>query len=390
MQADLLGERKSPEGIAYQEKVRAELELPVVDKKTILVMGGGEGVGSLSNIVNSLYMEFIQKGIDALILVVCGRNEKLKTDLEERDWDDVIVQLTAEKVRQSRTLSSFSFSNCVTSSTGAPPASKDVAISSSGCMDGSVTQQIKRILSTSSLKNDNALSGVVAEDDEENDGTVNSVGCGGSRVSGVSRGSSPLGNLFPMVEVDDDRDEESTLADGSVTVLGSVGEDEADIAPTNDKASVTVVGLGFVTKMADYMVAADVLVSKAGPGTIAEAASLSLPVMLTSFLPGQEEGNIDFVVDGGFGAFKPDSDPAGIAEEVAQWLLDDDKSLKLSQNAKKRGAPHAARDIVKSIGDLTLRWKKINDDRDRLNEAAEKLKLGIPSYDEGDEALSAA
>ena len=37
--------------------------------------------------------------------------------------------------------------------------------------------------------------------------------------------------------------------------------------------------------MAEYMVATDVLVSKAGPGTIAEAAaSLSLPVMLTSFL----------------------------------------------------------------------------------------------------------
>ena len=75
---------------------------------------------------------------------------------------------------------------------------------------------------------------------------------------------------------------------------------------------------------------------------------------------------------------------------MSEWFLDKDKSLKLSQAAKKRGAPHAARDIVKSIGDLTLRWKKINDDRDRLNEAAAKLKLGIPSHDEGDEAIGAA
>ena len=42
-----------------------------------------------------------------------------------------------------------------------------------------------------------------------------------------------------------------------------------------------VVPLGFVTNMAEYMVASDVLVSKAGPGTIAEAAAVGLPVMMT-------------------------------------------------------------------------------------------------------------
>ena len=49
--------------------------------------------------------------------------------------------------------------------------------------------------------------------------------------------------------------------------------------------------------MPEYMVAADVLVSKAGPGTIAEAASVGLPVMMTSFLPGQEAGNVDVVLE---------------------------------------------------------------------------------------------
>ena len=47
------------------------------------------------------------------------------------------------------------------------------------------------------------------------------------------------------------------------------------------KGSVAVVGLGFVTNMDEYMVASDVLVSKAGPGTIAEAAAVGLPIMLT-------------------------------------------------------------------------------------------------------------
>jgi 1,2-diacylglycerol 3-beta-galactosyltransferase len=36
--------------------------------------------------------------------------------------------------------------------------------------------------------------------------------------------------------------------------------------------------------------------SKAGPGTIREAVSKSLPIILTSFLPGQEKGNVDYVL----------------------------------------------------------------------------------------------
>jgi glycosyltransferase involved in cell wall biosynthesis len=141
--------------------------------------------------------------------------------------------------------------------------------------------------------------------------------------------------------------------------------------------NVVVQGLGFVTNIAEFMVAADILITKAGPGTIAEATSLSLPVMLTSFLPGQEEGNVDFVVEGGFGSFIPDSDPPGIAETVANWLLDDDKLASMSKAAKAKGAPHAARDIVKVIGDISLKWKQINETRDKLDRQAAALMSGV-------------
>ena len=122
-----------------------------------------------------------------------------------------------------------------------------------------------------------------------------------------------------------------------------------------------MVGLGFVTQMAEYMVAADVLVSKAGPGTISEATAVSLPIMVTSYLPGQEEGNVDYVVDGGFGAYIKDNDPIAIAEEVCMWLKDEAKLEKLSKAAQSKGAPYAARDIAQSIGDSTLRWMDINE-----------------------------
>merc|ERR1712150_130952 len=126
---------------------------------------------------------------------------------------------------------------------------------------------------------------------------------------------------------------------------------------------VKVVGLGFINNMADYMTAADVLVSKAGPGTIAEAASVGLPIMLTSFLPGQEEGNVDFVLEGKFGMYCSDSDPFGVADEVLNWLTNEDILQALSVAAKSKGAPDAAAEIVKSIGESTLKWKHMNKSR---------------------------
>lgn len=117
---------------------------------------------------------------------------------------------------------------------------------------------------------------------------------------------------------------------------------------SSSSAKVKVVPLGFVTKMAEYMVAADILVSKAGPGTIAEAAALGLPMLLTSFLPGQEAGNVDFVVDGKFGIFEQNSKE--IANIVTSWLTNPDKLAELSSNACKAGKPYAAQEIIKDIG----------------------------------------
>jgi UDP-N-acetylglucosamine:LPS N-acetylglucosamine transferase len=374
VQADLMGDRMSHEGKEYQKKVRASLGLPVVDKKTVLVMGGGEGVGSLSNIVDSLYVEFYNKGIDALILVVCGRNEKLKADLEVRDWDTVLAKHHEKKYAKSRSLSNFSFQGCVT-------GVKAPVVMTSGCMEGSVTQQIKRILSSSSLgkiTSTNAISDMSDEEEEFVEVSPPNV---------TRRAPSPVVNLPPMIEVDDadDEDDDKAASEEGSEPIDNISSAKSE-ASQKKKGEVKVVGLGFVTQMAEFMVAADVLISKAGPGTIAEAASLSLPVMLTSFLPGQEEGNVDYVVGGGFGTFVSDKDPARVAREVGSWLMDEEKAKALSSAAKKCGAPHAARDIVKSIGSLTLKWKQLNDDRERLNQAAEKLKLGISSYEE-DESI---
>ena len=67
--------------------------------------------------------------------------------------------------------------------------------------------------------------------------------------------------------------------------------------------------LGFVRNVEEYMVAAHLIVSKAGPGSIAEAAACALPIMLFDFLPGQEEANVDFVRDQGMGDYEEVGSP---------------------------------------------------------------------------------
>lgn len=96
------------------------------------------------------------------------------------------------------------------------------------------------------------------------------------------------------------------------------------------------------------------LVSKAGPGTIAEAAAVGLPVMVTSHLPGQEAGNVDIVLNGGFGDFC--EDPERIGLEVACWLQDSELLEVMSRNAMKVGHPHAAEEIALDIGETTHQW----------------------------------
>ena len=47
---------------------------------------------------------------------------------------------------------------------------------------------------------------------------------------------------------------------------------------------------------------ADVIITKAGPGTISEALICGLPMVLNAFVPCQEEGNIPYVVDNKVGS----------------------------------------------------------------------------------------
>lgn len=104
---------------------------------------------------------------------------------------------------------------------------------------------------------------------------------------------------------------------------------------------------GFVREMPAFMSAADMIVTKAGPGTISEALNAGLPIILYSYLPGQEEGNISFVVSKGAGVWAPHPDEVVLV--LNEWIADPKKRKLAAENARRLANPMAARQIAREL-----------------------------------------
>jgi len=107
---------------------------------------------------------------------------------------------------------------------------------------------------------------------------------------------------------------------------------------------------GFTRELPDFMRAADVLVTKAGPGTIAEALNAGLPMILYARLPGQEDGNVTFVVDEQVGVWAPQ--PKRVVQTLQEWVQNPEVRLKYAENCHRAARPDAARQIACAIGEV--------------------------------------
>lgn len=104
---------------------------------------------------------------------------------------------------------------------------------------------------------------------------------------------------------------------------------------------------GFVRDMPDFMAAADVLVSKAGPGTISEAFIAGLPIILYSKMPGQEDGNVQFVVEEGAGVWAPS--PQKVAAVMRRWIDRPHLRHQAAENSRRLARPRASREIARLL-----------------------------------------
>lgn len=132
---------------------------------------------------------------------------------------------------------------------------------------------------------------------------------------------------------------------------------------------VPVILKGFVNNMSEWMSACDILCSKAGPGTIAEAWIRGLPIILTGFLPGQEEGNVKLVTDSGSGEYH--AHPEAIARCAARWVSDPELRGAIAARATSLGRPNSCKEIAADVWEL-------GQERLREREAFQRRMLQSP------------
>ena len=106
---------------------------------------------------------------------------------------------------------------------------------------------------------------------------------------------------------------------------------------------------GFIHDMPDFMRASDVIVTKAGPGTIAEALIAELPIILYAKLPGQEDGNVDFVLSEGVGVWAPE--PLEVVRALTRWVCRSNERQKVISNCRRAARPDASRIIARTLGE---------------------------------------
>jgi UDP-N-acetylglucosamine:LPS N-acetylglucosamine transferase len=113
-----------------------------------------------------------------------------------------------------------------------------------------------------------------------------------------------------------------------------------------------IVPLAFVENVADLMVASDVLLTKTGGVTLAEAFCCGLPVLAFDPLPGQEEGNARYVV--ARGAAELATSPTHLASLAAEVRWSGERRQALADAGRQLASPGAARQtaevIVRRIG----------------------------------------
>jgi UDP-N-acetylglucosamine:LPS N-acetylglucosamine transferase len=109
----------------------------------------------------------------------------------------------------------------------------------------------------------------------------------------------------------------------------------------------TVKVYGFVNFMYDLMSIADVVVTKGGPATVMETLMLHKPLMLVFYVYGQEQGNVDYVVQKKVGQYN--SSPKSAIKTIASWLEDPHNFEKMQKRIDKLGLSNGTFPIVDHI-----------------------------------------
>jgi 1,2-diacylglycerol 3-beta-galactosyltransferase len=115
--------------------------------------------------------------------------------------------------------------------------------------------------------------------------------------------------------------------------------------------------LGFRHDVPELMRAADLLVTKAGPGTIAEASVAEVPVVVYDYVPGQERGNLDYVRTNGIGVVALST--AEVISSVARIVHNQERLAKMRSQQTAIAPRGSSRRIAELIAQIAATGRHV-------------------------------
>ena len=158
-------------------------------------------------------------------------------------------------------------------------------------------------------------------------------------------GGEGSGKMFEIVKALD----EAKLKVQMIVICGRNKHLEEKLAKAAETLSFPLKVYGFTEDVAGLMSKSDIIITKGGPGSIAEALAMNLPMIIMSWLPGQEEGNVKYVRDENVG--RVSEDPKEIALIVRELQTNKKELEKIKENIKRVRKPHASFDIARLLLD---------------------------------------
>ncbi len=130
------------------------------------------------------------------------------------------------------------------------------------------------------------------------------------------------------------------------------GNDDLYQSLQEDHFEFPIVIQNFVENVPDWMLAADMLVTKAGGLILSEGLAAGLPILMVDFLPGQEESNVRYVTSHQAGANV--ENVGEFATMIEFWLKNEQEQLKrTAASSRLIGHPEAAFTVARTM------WKRV-------------------------------
>ncbi len=153
---------------------------------------------------------------------------------------------------------------------------------------------------------------------------------------------------------------ESTMAsllscDVTIQIIAVTGTNErlkSQLEQYARKSSKRVIIFSYTDKINELMDISDLLITKPGGMTISEALVKGLPIFVISPIPGQEEGNANFLIRRG--AASKIEDSKQLVNVLSQVANNPEALNAMRENSKLFGKPHSAIDIANLLGRLVL------------------------------------